>query len=468
MEARKVLYFNPAAAQDEQLEVLRSLGWDAYEAHALDEVERLKDTHRFYIGLASLAAPRETVMPAINGLFGPGDPMEWIALLRPEDLQRPDVCQVIARYFYDYHTLPADPPRLQCTLGHAYGMAGIMRLCRFHKERADAEEMVGSSPPIMQLLRDIGKIAPVDAPVLICGESGTGKELTALAIHRRGSRADKPFVAVNCGALPATLIQSELFGYEKGAFSGADQRKTGRIEAAAGGTIFLDEIGDLPLDMQVNLLRFFQEKTIQRVGGTREIQVDVRIIAATHVDLETAVREGRFREDLYYRLNVLKLKVPPLRERREDIEILAKYYFDRFSSEKSRRVKGFAPETMEAMRLHGWPGNVRELVNRIRRAMVMCEGQLITPADMELSSLPAHSASSCNSISALDLVKAKAEKDAILTALKLTENNISSTARRLGIARATLYRLMDKHRINHQEMHSSFLRNGHTGDCGRI
>jgi DNA-binding NtrC family response regulator len=285
----------------------------------------------------------------------------------------------------------------------------------------------------------------VDAPVLITGESGTGKELTALAIHERSARSAGLFMVVNCGALPVNLIQSELFGYEKGAFTGAQHRKIGRIEAASGGTVFLDEIGDLPFEMQVNLLRFLQEKTIARVGGNEQIHVDTRIIAATHVDMEKAVKERQFREDLFYRLNVLRLKTPALRNRQGDIELLAKYFFDQFSHEKRPNVKGFSPAAMDAMKNHTWPGNVRELINRTRRAMVMCESRLISPADLGLERLtPRHP------VLTLDQVRARAEEEAVRNAIEGSRGNLSVAARNLGVSRVTLYRLIEKYGIKTQ------------------
>jgi len=252
----------------------------------------------------------------------------------------------------------------------------------------------------------------------------------------------EPFIAVNCGALPTNLIQSELFGHEKGAFTGAHQRKIGRIESAAGGTLFLDEIGDLALDLQVNLLRFLQEKTIERVGGTEKIHVDVRVIAATHVDLERAVKEGRFREDLYYRLNVLHLNVPSLREREQDIELLARFFFDKFAKEKNRNVKGFRRDTLQAMNDYEWPGNVRELINRIRRAMVMCDNRLITTADLGLERRLSQ-----RRLTTLDEARTRAEKEAIQYSLRFNRNNVSQAARQLGVSRVTLYRLMEKYQI---------------------
>ncbi|NIQ10100.1 MAG: sigma-54-dependent Fis family transcriptional regulator, partial [Gammaproteobacteria bacterium] len=286
-------------------------------------------------------------------------------------------------------------------------------------------------------------VALVDAPLLITGESGTGKELSALAIHERSRRNTGPFIAVNCAALPSTLIQSELFGYEKGAFTGAQHRKMGRIESAEGGTLFLDEIGDLPLDLQVNLLRFLQQNTIQRVGGKEEIPVNVRIIAATHVDLEQAVKEGRFREDLYYRLNVLQMKIPSLRDRDGDVEVLANYFFKRFSNEKHPRVKGFRKDTIRTMNSYNWPGNVRELINRVRRAMVMCDGSLITPRDFGLERR-----SSRRVLQTLAQARYNAERSAILAALRAEGHNISQAAKLLGTSRVTLHRLITKYELN--------------------
>jgi DNA-binding NtrC family response regulator len=239
--------------------------------------------------------------------------------------------------------------------------------------------------------------------------------------------------------LPTHLIQSELFGHEKGSFTGAGQRKIGRLESAAGGTIFLDEIGDLPLDLQVNLLRFLQEKTIERIGSTRSIPIDLRVIAATHVDLDKAMHQGTFREDLFYRLNVLHLKMPPLREREGDIELLAQSFFEQFTREQNSRVKGFSRQAMNAMKTYDWPGNVRELINRVQRAVVMSENQLISPADLGLEKRTDQR----TNIS-LDDAREKAELETIQRCLKMNDNNVSKTARHLGVSRVTLYRLMNK------------------------
>ena len=237
------------------------------------------------------------------------------------------------------------------------------------------------------------------------------------------------------------MIQSELFGYEKGAFTGAEDRKIGYLEAAHGGTIFLDEIGDLPLEQQINLLRFLQEKTIQRVGGTKHIHLEVRVIAATHVDLERAVADGRLREDLYYRLNVLQLKMPSLRDRAGDIELLAKYFFDKFSGEKNKNVKGFSQSCLNAMASYPWQGNVRELINRVRRGMVMCENKFISARDLGIDS------SSDLQLVSLKQAKERAEEQAVKLAVQRSPQNLSIAARLLGVSRVTLYRLMDKYHV---------------------
>jgi DNA-binding NtrC family response regulator len=305
--------------------------------------------------------------------------------------------------------------------------------------------MVGTSPQMQQVFQAIRKIATVDAPILITGESGTGKELAALAIHERSRRARGPFVAVNCAALPRTLIQSELFGHEKGAFTDARTSKVGRIEAAAGGTLFLDEIGDLPLDLQVNLLRFLQEKTIERLGSTRQIAVDVRVVAATHIDLEKAVETNLFRQDLYYRLNVLRLDIPPLRDREGDVELLARFFFEKFARAEHSRARGFSHSALERLNEYEWPGNVRELINRVRRAAVMCENRLIAPADLGLE----RRQSARRTPMTLERVRAAAERQAIGDALRRSKRNVSRAAHELGISRMTLYRLLQRFKLLH-------------------
>lgn len=313
---------------------------------------------------------------------------------------------------------------------------------RATRRYAPEQDIVGASAVMKKMFRGIRKLAGVDVPVLITGETGTGKEKAASAIHRCCSRAGHPFIAINCGSLPASLIQSELFGYERGAFTGATQRKLGRIEAAAGGTLFLDEVGDLPLDLQVILLRFLQEKTIDRIGGGTQLHVDVRIIAATHIDLEQAVRAGRFREDLYYRLNVLHLEVPPLRDRDNDVELLVKHCWAEFMAEKSPQAEGFSNEALYVMNHHLWPGNVRELINRTRRAMIMVDKRLITPEDLGLERRVVRQTGTT-----LKEAREASEKQAVNLALQKAKGNVSLAAKRLGISRVCLYRLIKKYEV---------------------
>lgn len=442
MEERNLLYMGTKESIASWLGRLRSAHWQVSIATDPESAQRALAAKDFRVGLALLSDGIPDQDPATENVLSKAEHVRWVALVPKENLDHPSVREVIGSMFYDYHTMPVDPDRLLLTLGHAYGMSQIAEDAALPEELIDngEAEMVGASPAMQKVFREVRKVAGVDAPVLITGESGTGKELAALAIHERSSRAAGPFVAVNCGALPTNLIQSELFGHEKGAFTGAQNRKIGRIEVAAKGTLFLDEIGDLPLDLQVNLLRFLQEKKIQRVGGREDIPVDVRVIAATHVNLEEAIKEGRFREDLFYRLNVLQIKMPALRERSGDISLLAQYFFRRFGAEKSHRVRGFSEEALHVMNHYSWPGNVRELINRVRRAMVMCEKFLITPVDLGLERR-----NNSRSIVTIAEARDRAEKEIIRAALAQNRNSVSQTARQLSISRVTLYRLMEKH-----------------------
>jgi transcriptional regulator with PAS, ATPase and Fis domain len=326
---------------------------------------------------------------------------------------------------------------------------------------AKAVELVGDSPLMRHLGDMIDRFARTDEPVLITGESGTGKELAARAIHQRSSRADGPFAAVNCAAIPATLIASELFGHEKGAFTGAVARTRGQVEHAHGGTLFLDEIGDMPVELQGYLLRFLQEGQIVRVGGHQAIDVNVRIVAATNVRLRQAISEGRFREDLYYRLNVLALELPPLRDRTADIEELAWHFLTEAASHFGREVTGFEPEAMDVLRRYHWPGNVRELMSVVRRAVVIGHDRTIARSDLigleQLGGLetrgagslaPADTAQSTQVAASPRPVPGSPEERAVLlNVLAATGENIALTARELGVSRVTLYRMLRRHGV---------------------
>jgi DNA-binding NtrC family response regulator len=370
----------------------------------------------------------------------------WVAATMPGQLQDAALRRLVRDYCFDYVTVPYSGDRIVDSVGHAYGMISLGEPASNEGLPNGAEgEMVGSCDAMLALFRSIRKVAMTDAPVFISGESGTGKELTAVAIHERSSRRSAPFVPINCGAIPPHLLQSELFGYERGAFTGANQRKIGRVEAANGGTLFLDEIGDLPLESQASLLRFLQERKVERLGGHGAIDVDVRIISATHVDMNAAMIEGRFRSDLYHRLCVLQIDEPPLRARGKDIELLARHMLERFKKDASRRLRGFAPDAIAALHNYSWPGNVRELINRVRRAIVMSEGRAITARDLELAEYV--------EIVPVSLAQAReaAERQAIELALLRHRGRLGDAAQELGISRVTLYRLLCAHGMRHME-----------------
>jgi DNA-binding NtrC family response regulator len=445
-DARKLIFIGNGEVLETIFNQFQTHGWQVIKTTDFDEASKTIALKNLHVGLVELSCDYpESYLERIEDKLRHHIKVEWIAIVHSEYQELPArLRKTIADCFIDFHTLPIDPQYLLANVGHAYGMAR-MKWDNLPDPIVidDAEEeMVGSSPQLLNLFSKIRKVANVSAPVLITGESGTGKELTAHAIHERSKFAGGPFVTVNCGAIPQSLIQSELFGYEKGAFTGANQRKIGHFEAADGGTIFLDEVGDLPLDQQINLLRFLQEGTIQRVGNNHQIPINARVIAATHVDLDHAVRSGRLREDLYYRLNVLQLRTPPLRERQGDIELLAQYFFKKFSHEKSNNVKGFSQSCLAVMRDYAWEGNVRELVNRIRHAMVMCENRLISAEDLGLDQK-----SQFFHFMSLKEVRDRAEKEAITNALTRLQRNVTLVAKTLGVSRVTLYRLIEKHDI---------------------
>ena len=434
--SRRLLVVDPCDDCHQIVPGLRHIGWDV-DSCELDAVnDRSCD-----VGLIRLQPFHLERPEAVKDMISRSG-TEWIAVLSPDTLQLKTVGDFVCEWFFDFHTLPFDVSRVQVTLGRAFGMARLRGRSTDPIESA-GHELLGESRAIRDLRKLLGKLAPTESPVLIRGESGTGKELVARTLHRQSQRHARPFVAINCGAIPEHLIQSELFGHEKGAFTGAHQRKIGRIEAAHGGTLFLDEIGDLPLELQANLLRFLQEKHIERVGGSQPIPVDVRVLAATHVDLEAAIINGRFREDLYYRLNVLQVFTAPLRERHGDMAMLANHFARFYSQEIGRRPRTFSEQALVAMGNHDWPGNVRELANRVRRGLVLAEGRQIEPGDLGLETRQAPSLA----MGTLEDYKDRAERQALCDVLQRHSNNLSLAAKVLGVSRPTFYRLLHKHQI---------------------
>ncbi|MFK2872731.1 sigma-54 dependent transcriptional regulator [Dyella lipolytica] len=369
--------------------------------------------------------------------------LPWLALLSADTVVQTPEVELVLRASIDFFTAPIDVQRLVETLGTLAGNTPPPIAY------ADVPGITGTSPAMMAVVASLRKYAPVDLPVLITGETGTGKEIAARALHKLSARRDHPFAAINCGALPPNLVQSELFGHERGSFTGANARRIGHFEAAAGGTVFLDEIGDLPPDAQISLLRLLQEGTLERVGSTQSIKLDVRVLAATHVDLEKAVAQGRFREDLYYRLNVLRLRMPGLRERGDDVLQLAQLFLDAFRKQHECNATTFSVLARKALRDFSWPGNVRELLNRVQRAAVVAENAQISVSDLDLQDVVATRAGH----SSLGLTRTSAERDAVVACLRETRFNISECARRLKVSRVTIYRLCKKHQLVLEDMH---------------
>jgi len=345
---------------------------------------------------------------------------------------------------YDYHQKPVDLEELRIVLKRAVYLSGLERQVSELKcmvgDELQFHGMVATSQPMMDLFERARKVARTDYPVLIQGESGTGKERLARAIHALSERSERPLVIIDCGSIPENLLESELFGHEKGSFTGAHARQAGKVERAQGGTVVLDEIGELPLQLQVKLLRFLQEGTIERIGGKVPFAVDARVIAITNVDLEKAVAERRFREDLYYRLNVVPLFMPTLKDRPDDIPVLARYFLDTYSREIGPIFKGFSASGMDAMMNHDWPGNIREMQNRIKRAVVMAQGDYLQPHDIDLDSAG-------KAIVTLKEVRDAAEISSIRQALARHGGNISRAAQDLDVSRPTLHDLIKKHGV---------------------
>lgn len=347
----------------------------------------------------------------------------------------------VCQYCVDYYTSPMPKEMMVRTLGHQIGMlhrreGNFKSESKPSQRESESNLIIGRSPQVTMLKKQLAKVGPTDVNTLICGESGTGKELIARSLHDYSSRNDEAFVAVNCGSLNEQLIHSELFGHAKGAFTGANQHRVGKISLAHKGTLFLDEIGDLPLQQQANLLRFLQEGTIDVLGSNVPVKVDVRVLAATHVDLEKAVRDGRFRQDLYFRLNVLRVNVPALRERGDDILMLAEHFRQRFSHEFECRSMGYDEPAKQRLLDYHWPGNVRELINIVKRAVLMNEFGIIMAQDLDITTMQSNGHNLANEPSYN-----------LISALEQHDGNVLEAARYLGISRATAYRMIDRYNL---------------------
>ncbi|MGG6315301.1 sigma-54 interaction domain-containing protein [Stenotrophomonas geniculata] len=436
--SRCVLWFGEPSASERS--ALAAAGWYVRSIHpdpAMAIGLRGRDRLLAVLDLRHLdAAALQLLLPWIEQ----HQHLPWLAVMPPSPGAVP----------------PAWLPLLQRCLARFTLPFGLQDMVSAMRQQFDADDpppdeacngstpraLIGESPALHAVRTVLHKFAPVELPVLVTGETGTGKELAAHALHALSGRAGKPFIAVNCGAIPANLVQSELFGHERGSFTGADKRQIGVFESAHGGTVFLDEVGDLPAEAQTSLLRVLQEGTFERVGSSQPLRADVRVLAATHVELEQAVAQGRFRSDLYYRLNVLRLPMPPLRERGGDVQLLAEHFLRCFRLRHAVRARGFAPAALQALRRFDWPGNVRELLNRVQRAAIMAEGELISERDLELGA-PAPSLPGAM----LHDARGQAERDVLLQTLRQTGYNVSECARQMQISRVTVYRLCRKHRL---------------------
>jgi two-component system NtrC family response regulator len=380
------------------------------------------------------------------------DPMAKVVIVSGQG-DKQNALRAVGTGAYDFLCKPVEMDELRHVLQRSAYVAELEQEYRALQQSRAAdsfEGMLGASPQMQGVFNFVRKVGPTTAPVLILGESGTGKEMVAQALHRHSAHKNGPFIAINCNAIPENLLESELFGHERGAFTGAHTQRKGHIESAAGGTLFLDEIGELPAAVQVKLLRFLQEKRFQRVGGRQEIHSNARVIAATNVNLEESVASGKFREDLYFRLAVVIVKIPPLRERGDDIGLVANEFLHRFGAEHGKPKLTFSPDAIRALNVHRWPGNIRDLQNRVQRAVIMAEGKRVTADDLELTdvvgALPAQT---------LREARESVEREIVQDALRRHRGKITSAASELGISRPTLYELMERLGIAKQNQQNS-------------
>lgn len=432
--------------------MLRSWGYTVDEAADGDEAVALVREKAFDVVLTDVRMARMDGIHALKGILEYNPALPVVLMTAYSSVET--AVEALRLGAYDYLVKPLDFEALKHTLEQAIEHSRLSvenrELRRQLTDAAARPDILGRSQAIKDMLQIISTVAPTEATVLITGESGTGKELVARALHEGSARADKPLVTVNCAALAENLLESELFGHEKGSFTGADRRREGRFMQADGGTLFLDEIGEMPLPLQAKLLRAQQQGEVQRVGSDAPINVDVRVLAATNRDLRREAAEKRFREDLYFRLNVISIEVPSLCRRSEDIPLLAAHFLQRFAERNRKTIKGFAPQALDSMLHYSWPGNVRELENAVERAVILCNGDLITGRELPANVVDASPAETADAVPEGDISLAglsldTVERRAIEETLRQTGDNKSEAARRLGITRATLHNKLRKY-----------------------
>ncbi|HSF17306.1 MAG TPA: PEP-CTERM-box response regulator transcription factor [Vicinamibacteria bacterium] len=446
MEKPKLLLVDDVEDIRKQMRWTLADEYEVFEAEDRTEAMELFETHRMPLVSLDLGLP-----PDSNGVEEGFRLLDEILEIDADakvvvitgQEQRSHALRAVSLGAYDFFTKPIQIDELHVVLRrgrYVYDLETENRKLHNDVSEDSFQGIVGFSESMQNVFKSIRRVAGSDAEVLVDGESGTGKELVARAVHRLSARSEGPFVPINCGAIPENLLESELFGYEKGAFTGAHARRQGRIELAHGGTLFLDEVGELSPSLQVKLLRFLQEHRLERIGGRQEIEVDVRVIAATNADLEKAMRSQTFREDLYFRLAVVRIPLPALRERGEDVEVLARVFLERYALENGRGALEFDREALAAIHRHSWPGNVRELENRIKRAVIMADGRKITTEDLELATPHALGGKALS----LKRAREEVERELISNVLWKHNGNVTRTAAELQVSRPTLYELMQK------------------------
>ncbi|HSN91054.1 MAG TPA: sigma-54 dependent transcriptional regulator [Anaeromyxobacteraceae bacterium] len=446
MTGRLLIVDDEAEGRDALAELARSWGHEVRAAGDAAEALRAAGESRPDVIVTDLVMPGRDGMWLLQALRVDLPDCPVVVVTGRGTIQA--AVQAIKEGAYDFIEKPIEAARLRIVIERALEKKATLREVQLLRGRlaalAPGSEMVGSGPRMQEVLALANRVAPSHASVVIEGESGTGKEVVARLIHRLSPRRERPFVALNCSAIPATLIESELFGYERGAFTGAEQRRLGNFELAHEGTLFLDEISDLPLELQAKFLRVLEERRIRRVGGHAEVEVDVRVLCATNRRLEEEVRAGRFREDLYFRLHVFAIRLPPLRERPEDVPLLVRHFIEKFDAETGKRVRGVTPEALAALQAHRWPGNVRELRNAVERAMILVDGDVIGEGHLPPDVRAARPEAAALRIP-LGLPLDEVEKQVILASLERNGGNKARTAEQLGISEKTLYNKLHRY-----------------------